>query len=85
MTQHDGMAQFFQQATSLPCQDCYITWMQVGLEHVDGRRADADTGMWLHHAVLVNANRTDSVCPDQEERWAASGNERTALDISAGG
>ncbi|KAJ9614988.1 hypothetical protein H2200_001062 [Cladophialophora chaetospira] len=85
MTESDGMAQFFQRSTTLPCQDCYITWLQMGLEHVDGRTADADTGMWLHHGVMLNRNRTDAVCGTTGQRIAASGNERTAIDMSAGG
>ena len=86
MTEHDGMGEFYQQKTSLPCQDCFITWLQMGIEHAeDGRRADADTGMWLHHGVMVNVNQTDAVCGDPGQRFAASGNERTPIDISAGG
>ncbi|KIW22577.1 uncharacterized protein PV07_10861 [Cladophialophora immunda] len=87
MSENDGMAQFFQPSTTLPCRDCVITWLQMGLEHADGIVADANTGMWLHHGVMVNRNRTDAVCGDGSygQRFAASGNERTALDFSAGG
>ncbi|OAP57140.1 hypothetical protein AYL99_07877 [Fonsecaea erecta] len=87
MNENDGMAQFFQRSTTLPCRDCVITWLQMGLEHDDGRIADANTGMWLHHGVMVNRNQSDAVCGDGSygQRFAASGNERTALDFSAGG
>jgi hypothetical protein len=85
MTHNDGMVEYFHRSTSLPCQDCFITWLQMGLEHADGSVADAETGMWLHHGVWVNRNRTDAVCGGMGQRFAASGNERTALDISAGG
>jgi hypothetical protein len=30
-----------------PCQDCYITAMQVNLEYEDGKEANVDTGAWL--------------------------------------
>jgi hypothetical protein len=85
MTDNDGMAQFFHRATTLPCQDCFVTYLRMGLEHADGRTADADTGMWLHHGVLVNRNQTDAVCGNVGQRFAASGNERTAIEISAAG
>jgi hypothetical protein len=29
-----------------PCKNCYITAMQLGLEYVDGKRANVDTGAW---------------------------------------
>ena len=85
MTEDDGMATFAQRSTTLPCQDCFITWLQMGLEHADGRTANAETGMWLHHGVLVNRNQTDAVCGNMGQRFAASGNERTAIDMAAGG
>lgn len=85
MTKDDGMAPYFHPSTTLPCKDCYITWMQMGLEHEDGRVANADTGMWLHHGVMINRNQTDAVCGNMGQRFAASGNERTPIDISAGG
>ncbi|KIX92819.1 uncharacterized protein Z520_11482 [Fonsecaea multimorphosa CBS 102226] len=87
MNENDGMAQYFQPSTALPCRDCLITWLQMGLEHADGSIADANTGMWLHHGVMVNRNQSDAVCGDGAygQRFAASGNERTALDFSAGG
>jgi len=85
MTENDGMAQYAQRVTTLPCQDCFITFLQFDVEHADGRTADAQTGMWLHHGVLVNRNQTDAVCGGLGQRFAASGNERTGIDISAAG
>jgi hypothetical protein len=29
-----------------PCEDCYITAMQLGLEYPDGSIANVDTGAW---------------------------------------
>jgi hypothetical protein len=34
-----------------PCDDCWITAFQGGLEYQDGTVANADTGAWLHHMV----------------------------------
>jgi hypothetical protein len=79
------MAGYYQRNTTTPCHDCYITWLQMGLEHSDGRRADGATGMWLHHGVMHNRNQTNSVCGTPGQPMAASGNERTPIDISAGG
>lgn len=87
MTENDGMGGFFEPSTTLPCRDCLVTWMQMGLEHADGTPADANTGMWLHHGVMVNRNRSDAVCGPGTfgQRFFASGNERTAVDLSADG
>ena len=86
MHEDDGMGGFFEDDTHLPCNDCLITWMQMGLEYLNGTPAAANTGMWLHHGVMVNRNRNDPVCNDSYgERFFASGNERTAADFSAGG
>jgi hypothetical protein len=30
----------------LPCNDCYITAMQLNLEYPDGKHANVDTGAW---------------------------------------
>lgn len=60
--------------------------MQAGLEFEDGSKADADTGMWLHHVVFQNLNRKDSMCRRTAgERFFASGNERTLIDLSSNG
>ena len=32
-----------------PCSDCYIVGMNAGLEYTDGKDANTDTGLWLHH------------------------------------
>jgi hypothetical protein len=87
ISEKDGMGGFFQRPTPLPCTQCVITWMNMGLEYTNGTVANSDTGMWLHHGVMVNINRTDSVCGPRAygQRFFASGNERTAVDFSAGG
>ncbi len=87
MTQGDGMGGFFDPSTFLPCNDCHVTSMQMGLEYSDGTTADANTGLWLHHGVMVNRNQTDAVCGPEAygQRFFASGNERTLIDISVNG
>jgi hypothetical protein len=47
-----------------PCIDCFITNMVPGLEYADGTTANTDTGMWLHHFVLLNQGpgRADPTC-----------------------
>jgi hypothetical protein len=79
-----------------PCPNCLITWMQADLSYEDGTSADADTGLWLHHVVLYDSSRNDTVCIGEEEdedegeagmpeRFFASGNERTAVDLCGNG
>ncbi len=60
--------------------------MQAGLEYEDGSYANADTGMWLHHVVLFNSEKKDTLCPENlPERFFASGNERTEANLCANG
>jgi hypothetical protein len=65
--------------------------MHAGLEYPDGGNANADSGLWLHHTVLTNANKKDlRGCAKGKnggwgERWFASGNERTVIDLCASG
>lgn len=83
----NGMADFFQTNAAMPCTDCVITWIQAGLEYENGSVANANTNFLLHHTVFVNMNRTSAVCPfpDYPDSFFASGNERTPIDICAGG
>lgn len=32
-----------------PCEECFITRMQAGLEYPNTTNANIDSGMWLHH------------------------------------
>ena len=84
---HDGMATYYELAVRKPCSDCIITWMQAGLEYPNGTYANANTGMWLHHILLVNTERQSSLCGLQYrgDRFFASGNERTAVNICVNG
>ncbi|KAF2664969.1 hypothetical protein BT63DRAFT_443282 [Microthyrium microscopicum] len=83
-----GMATFLDRNAAKPCDDCLITYMHAGLEYPNGTVANSDTGMWLHHSVAINVGRKDTVCQASElapQRFFASGNERTPVDLSVGG
>jgi len=80
-----GMKEFELGNIEMPCNDCLITSWQPDLTYEDGSTANADKGMWLHHAVYLNMNRTDVPCARFEDRFAASGNERTVVDVTVGG
>jgi hypothetical protein len=69
----------------MPCHGCLITWFHAGLEYLDGSYADAATGMWLHHTVLSNAAKMDTKGCKYNERFFASGNERTVIDMTLNG
>lgn len=77
-----------------PCSDCMIVGMNAGLEYADGKDANTDTKMWLHHMVLFNigTGAWDATCtvfglphmivgslPASSERIFSSGNERTTI------
>lgn len=53
----------------------------------NGTYANANTGMWLHHTVLETLGKSDAVCGNttRGERFFASGNERSIVDICANG
>jgi hypothetical protein len=84
-----------------PCTECTILAQQAGLEYPDGRNANIDTGMWLHHMVhfTIGSGRWDPTCygksslphvdvgasPSNGERYFSSGNERTLVDMDRGG
>ncbi|KUJ20510.1 uncharacterized protein LY89DRAFT_730547 [Mollisia scopiformis] len=81
----NDMAGFQLRNVTKPCSDCKITFFQADLEYEDGSYANANTGMWLHHMVLLNPTQRDTVCPTHPERIFASGNERTAANICVDG
>jgi hypothetical protein len=52
-----------------PCEGkCTIVGMTAGLEYLDGKSANIDTGLWLHHMLLYNIGegRSDSTCADRD-------------------
>jgi hypothetical protein len=70
-----------------PCTGCKL--IAADPEMVDattGREANINTGPMLHHFLFAASNRTDLTCPGSGsgllgQRFFASGNERTAIDI----
>ncbi|EMC95003.1 hypothetical protein BAUCODRAFT_521522 [Baudoinia panamericana UAMH 10762] len=86
-SEDDGMMHF-RGRFSPPCTDCLVTSMLADIRYPNDTVADASTGMWMHHVVFVNLNRSDSTCPEilpSQQRFFASGNERTEVDLTAGG
>jgi hypothetical protein len=81
-----GMKNFtINDETVIPCKDCFITSFLPDLEFGNGEIANANNGMWLHHAAWLNRARNDTVCSRFPERWIASGNERTLVDFTNAG
>lgn len=70
-----------------PCSGCKL--IAVDPEMVDastGREVNINTGPMLHHFLFAASNRRDLTCPSSGsgilgQRFFASGNERTAIDI----
>lgn len=83
-----------------PCSDCFITSIEPNLVFPDGTTANFNNGTMLHHVVNMNFSRPDVTCrPDLfssqsikllgaitggNERFFASGNERTRSYLSDG-
>lgn len=68
-----------------PCTNCLITEASGGLEYTDGKYANANTGMWLHHAVIFENTTASASCPSAPAPIFATGNERTLISISVNG
>ncbi|MDV6013811.1 hypothetical protein [Haloechinothrix sp. LS1_15] len=75
----------------MPCWllSCYITSVEPDLTYKDGSRANYDTDIMLHHAVLFDRSREDITCADETlglagQRIFAAGNERTGGQIPEG-
>lgn len=70
-----------------PCRGCKL--IAVDPEMVDattGAEVNVNTGPMLHHFLFAASTRTDNTCPSSGagllgQRFFASGNERTAIDI----
>lgn len=94
-TSDDNGMGTFQQLADLPCRDCFITGFSLGLRYGDGPNGSAgataniDTGMYLHHGVLSNINRTDATCSAANggtyQRMFGAGNERGYVDLTLNG
>jgi hypothetical protein len=75
-----------------PCQGCYITDIVPNLiydgdaNNPTGTTANLNNGAMMHHFVLINNGKTDTVCPSGlqgqiGERFFAAGNERTHMHL----
>ncbi len=73
-----------------PCTGCFLVGIEPDLVYADGRSANLDTGVMLHHAVFFASDKVDATCGDTKgvgelgERFFASGNERTGGVLPAG-
>jgi hypothetical protein len=49
-----------------PCSECFVTYIQAGLEDQAGNSVNTDTGLWLHHMVVFveGPGRWDPTCRD---------------------
>jgi hypothetical protein len=85
-----GYAGGFLPLVPMSCTNCYLTGTKVDLVYDDGRSANLDTGVMLHHLVVFNSGRPDATCaPDTPvgamgERFFAAGNERTSGSLPTG-
>jgi hypothetical protein len=87
MSVDSGMKQFVVPIAQKPCSDCLVTWARAGLEYPNGTVANANNGLWLHHVVFLNTEKTATICPQslKGDPFFASGNERTPVDICVSG
>jgi hypothetical protein len=90
---HDNMGQIANRITTnvaKPCTNCDITAIRPDLVYTDGREANLDSGPMLHHALFAatGGGKADAVCNGTPvgtlgERFFATGNERTDVDLGA--
>jgi Stress up-regulated Nod 19 len=77
-------------ALPMPCTNCFLTGTHVDLVFEDGRSANLDNGVMLHHLVVFNTGRPDATCAPETpigslgERFYAAGNERTGGTFPSG-
>jgi hypothetical protein len=72
-----------------PCEECYLGAFQGGLEYEDGTDANVNTGMYMHHFVIINRNKPDWLCGLRlggmfRPQWIYnSGNERPPVRLNS--
>jgi hypothetical protein len=80
----------FLPSAPMPCTDCYLTGAKYDLVFDDGKQANLDSGVMLHHLVVFNSGAQDATCGagtpmgQLGERFFAAGNERTSGDLPEG-
>jgi hypothetical protein len=81
-----GMKTFEERTATMPCTDCLLTKMIANLTYPNGTYANSHNGMWLHHTLMYDLGRPDPVCSESPaNRFFASGNERTPIDLTLNG
>lgn len=75
---------------SKPCTGCSIIGVVPDLVYTDGSKATISQGPMLHHAMFAaqSSGKSDATCAGKGpgllgERFFASGDERTAIDLQA--
>lgn len=84
---HGGGGNVLHNDVPKPCEDCYIVGMLPNLVDRSGASVNHATRAMLHHIVFFNRDREDATCDGPllgEERFFASGNERTMFVLPAG-
>ncbi len=74
-----------EQGIEVPCLDGYITSFVPDMVYADGSAANFYTSCMMHHVVFYNTQANDLTCPGiGAERFFASGNERTVMELPEG-
>ncbi len=81
----EGMFSFRDLNAMLPCKDCLLLGWVPDLTFDNGKSANANNKIWLHHIGLSNLNRTDNACLHWPERIMVNGNERSPFDFTVKG
>jgi hypothetical protein len=90
---HDNMgelANVIVQNVAKPCTGCTLIGVTPDLVYTDGTRATISGGPMLHHVMFAaqSSGKSDVTCPGKGpgllgERFFASGDERTAVDLES--
>lgn len=90
---HEGAGQIENKIVtniSKPCTSCTLIGVTPDLVYTNGSKANLDTGPMLHHAMFAasGGGKSDVTCAGKGpgllgERFFASGNERTAVDLTS--
>jgi hypothetical protein len=88
---HDAMGQINNRITSnvaKPCTNCTLVTIRPDLVYSDGTKATVDGGPMLHHTLFAatGGGKSDATCSGTAvgtlgERFFASGDERTTVDL----
>ena len=66
--EHPGEFAAVVPAMPMPCTNCFLTATQVDMVFEDGRSANLDNGLMLHHIVVFNTGRPDATCAKDPRR-----------------